>query len=205
MLHFMRNNYKSGSDTFFPIGKHRSNIIRMIFVILCCFGFFFPNWSQAIKSSPIELTHQWERTNPGGGGAVSTIGAGPGGLIVAGSDLSGAYLSTDRGQSWRVAGASAGLTETHISGIGFDPFDPNFVYLGTEGGIFRSSDGAITFTRVLDHGYITDIECAPSNPSVCYAAYHPQFDSTRVWFIAQLIKGSPGHRSVAICPAICVS
>ena len=50
------------------------------------------------------IEHSWERTNPGGGGAFSTIGAGPSGIVIAGSDLSGAYRSIDYGKTWDVIG-----------------------------------------------------------------------------------------------------
>ncbi len=118
----------------------------------------------------------WQRTNPGGGGAFNTVGAGPTGILLAASDLSGAYRSLDGGRSWDVIGASRGLTVTHVSGLGFDPVDPAILYLGTEEGIFRSVDYGDTWAPVLPHGYITDIKFAPSNPNVGYAAHHPQYN-----------------------------
>ncbi|HHM21857.1 MAG TPA: T9SS type A sorting domain-containing protein [Bacteroidetes bacterium] len=122
-------------------------------------------------------SHNWQRTNPGGGGAFSTIGAGPTGIVLAGSDLSGAYRSLDGGQSWDVIGSYRGLTATHVSGLGFHPFDGNILYLGTDEGIFRSANGGTTVEQVLDEGYITDIEIARGNPLVGYASYHPVYDS----------------------------
>ena len=119
---------------------------------------------------------RWQPTNPGGGGAFNTIGAGPTGIILVASDLSGAYRSLDRGQTWDVIGSVRGLTSTHVSGLGFDPIDPGILYLGTEAGIFRSDDGGDTFRPVLDHGYITDIEMAPSNPNVGYATHHSEYN-----------------------------
>jgi photosystem II stability/assembly factor-like uncharacterized protein len=118
----------------------------------------------------------WLKTNPGGGGAFNTISAGPTGIILAASDLSGAYRSRDGGQTWDVIGSFRGLTSTHVSGLGFDPLDPAILYLGTETGIFRSDDGGDTFEQVLDHGYITDIAIAPGNPHVGYAAHHSQYN-----------------------------
>ena len=122
-------------------------------------------------------THHWQRTNPGGGGAFSTVGASVSGIIIAGSDLSGAYRSTDGGQNWNIIGASSGLTETHISGVGFHRTDGNLLYIGTENGIFRSTNGGDTVSRVLTGGYITDIEFGTNNTATGYAAYHPAFNS----------------------------
>src|SRR3989442_8652390 len=42
----------------------------------------------------------WTNVSPGAGGAFTCVGAGPGGVIIVGSDISGAYRSTDRGASW---------------------------------------------------------------------------------------------------------
>ncbi len=134
-----------------------------------------PNESNAPPSILPSLP--WQPTNPGGGGAFNTIGAGPTGLILAASDLSGAYRSRDGGAHWNVIGASQGLTSTHVSGLGFDPTDPAILYLGTEAGLFRSADFGDTFGLVLPHGYITDIAIAPSNPAVGYAAHHSQYDA----------------------------
>ena len=159
---------------------HIKFIMKKIFIlsisysiIIMLFLFFAPEEATPLDNS----VHYWQRTNPGGGGAFSTIGAGPDGLIVAASDLSGAYVSNDRGNSWTPIGASTGLTSTHVSGIGFHPSNPNILFLGTEEGIFLSTDKANSFTQVLSHGYVTDIECAPSNPSICYASYHPEYNS----------------------------
>lgn len=142
-----------------------------IFPTFCLFFF-----SLSITSSQ---THNWSRTNPGGGGAFSTIGAGPTGIIIAGSDLSGAYRSTDHGQSWDVIGASKGMTETHISGVGFDRLNGEILYLGTENGIFRSTNGGNSVEQVLTGGYITDIEFGTNNPSTGYASYHPTYNSNQ--------------------------
>ena len=132
----------------------------------------------ATATVPPDDSSPWQRINPGGGGWFATVGAGPSGLILAASDLSGAYRSQDRGQSWDVIGASQGLTVTHVSGLGFHPTDPDILYLGTEEGLFRSQDGGESVTLVLGQGYISDIAIAPGDPDVGYAAVHSQWDSS---------------------------
>ncbi len=122
-------------------------------------------------------THNWQRTNPGGGGAFSTVGASTSGIIIAGSDLSGAYRSLDAGLHWDVIGVNKGLLRTHVSGVGFDRIDGNILYIGTNHGIFRSTNGGNTVNNVLSNGYITDIEFGTNVPSVGYASYHPTFTS----------------------------
>ncbi len=123
--------------------------------------------------------HHWQRTNPGGGGAFNTVGASSSGIIIVGSDLSGAYRSTDGGENWDVIGAAQGLTETHISGLGFHPQNGNLLFIGTENGIFRSTDGGKTVHKVLSSGYITDIVFSSVADSIGYAAVHPAYDVAR--------------------------
>ena len=134
------------------------------------------SFSFSSLEAPAPSGSVWQRTNPGGGGAFNAVGAGPTGILLAASDLSGAYRSLDGGRTWDVIGAARGLTVTHVSGLGFDPLDPAILYLGTEAGLFRSADSGDTVTPVLDHGYITDIEVARSDPAVGYAAYHSRHD-----------------------------
>ncbi len=141
-------------------------------------------------------THNWTRTNPGGGGAYSTIEAGPpaangAAQIIAGSDLSGAYFSWDGGQSWNVYGSERGVTTTHISGIGFHPTDAAIFYLGGDGGIFKTTTGGGYFVQVLSDGYISDIKVAASYNAIVYAAYHPAYNSTD----AKVYKSSDGGDS----------
>ncbi|HHL72705.1 MAG TPA: hypothetical protein ENJ29_09355, partial [Bacteroidetes bacterium] len=130
---------------------------------------------ERLSTSP----HHWIRTNPGGGGAFGTAGASLDGAIFVGSDLSGVYRSTDRGRSWQPLGARQGLFATHISGLGFDRQDGAILFVGTDQGIHRSADGGESFTQVLDHGYVTDIEMSAGTPATGYAAWHPDFDVAR--------------------------
>ncbi len=119
----------------------------------------------------------WIRSNPGGGGAFTSVGAGPTGVILVGSDLSGAYISRDHGVSWKPIGSAQGLTNDDVSSVGFDPQDQSILYFGTEQGIFRSSDSGETVQPVLSNGYILDIKFSLSNPNIGYAAWHPAMAS----------------------------
>ncbi|NOX62683.1 MAG: hypothetical protein GXP42_12165 [Chloroflexi bacterium] len=130
-----------------------------------------PHSSSEAAGSP------WIRSNPGGGGWFMTIGAGPDGLILAASDLSGFYRSQDLGRTWDVIGAAQGLETTHASAVGFHPIDGNIIFLGTEEGVYRSADRGENVQRVLDDGYITDIKISPADPKIGYAAYHSVWDA----------------------------
>ncbi|MEZ4985315.1 MAG: hypothetical protein R2795_09815 [Saprospiraceae bacterium] len=149
--------------------------------------------STSLLALEAQIFHQWIRSNPGGGGAFSTIGAGPaapngGSQIIAGSDLSGAYFSWDGGQSWGVYGSLQGLTNTHVSGIGFHPTDADVFFLGVDGGIYKSSTGGGYFYQVFPDGYITDIQVAPSQPNRVYATYHTYYDSSEELFCVPMMR-----------------
>jgi len=150
---------------------------RAVQTVLCCCLLSVPAFplDRASAAAPV---YSWIRTGPGGGGAFSTIGAGPAraggapGIILALSDLSGVYRSLDGGQSWDVIGSFRGLTATHGSAVGFHPTDPAKLFVGTDEGIFRSIDSGLTWSNVLSAGYVTDIRFAPADPNIGYSAVH---------------------------------
>lgn len=91
----------------------------------------------------------------------------------------GVYKSTDTGETWTYMGL--GDTQ-HIARIVVHPTDPNVVYVAASGheytnnperGIYKSTNGGITWKRVLYEnpkvGAI-DLVMDPSNPEVLYAS-----------------------------------
>ena len=129
-------------------------------------------------------SHVWQRTNPGGGGAIATVVATPDGTILVASDLSGIYRSTDNGLSWDVVGANNSLIETHISSFGLDWNHPETFFAGTYIGVYKTVDGGESFNFVFpgvnndfDYSYIEDIAMAPSDSNIGYLTHHPGPDS----------------------------
>lgn len=149
----------------------------------------------------------WTNTNPGGGGAFTSIAAGPTGIILVGSDLSGAYRSLDRGQTWDVIGSLRGLATTHVSAVAMHPTDASVMYLGTEAGLYRSTNGGDNFVwhdnadPRFDDGYVTAVHVARADPSEIYAGVQikiintpptpnvPSYQSTRVRFYKSTDNG----------------
>jgi photosystem II stability/assembly factor-like uncharacterized protein len=97
------------------------------------------------------------------------------GNVVTGNGL---YKSTDAGKTW----AAAGLKDTQVIGrIIVDPKDPNRLFVAALGhpfgpnaerGIFRSTDGGKSWTKVLyvdDKTGGVDVAFQPGNPQVMYA------------------------------------
>ncbi|HEY5922605.1 MAG TPA: hypothetical protein VIV11_13080 [Kofleriaceae bacterium] len=57
---------------------------------------------------------------------------------------SGAYVSTDKGDNWSKIATAGGM----ISDVAFDPNEPRNIYLATNGGVLRSTDGGQTFATI---------------------------------------------------------
>lgn len=126
--------------------------------------------------SPALTKWRFTRSSPGGGGAFGEPAIGPNGQILVGSDLSGAYLSDETGLDWQPIGARNGLFTTHVSSVAFDSESAEILYLGTEAGLFRSSDGGASVLEVLSGGYVTAVSFAPSDPTRGIAALNSDFD-----------------------------
>jgi photosystem II stability/assembly factor-like uncharacterized protein len=93
----------------------------------------------------------------------------------------GMYKSTDGGKTW----THVGLVDTrHIAKVIVDPHDPNLVLVAAIGhafgpnkerGVFRSTDGGKTWTKVLyknENTGAVDLEFDPRNPQIVYAALY---------------------------------
>jgi photosystem II stability/assembly factor-like uncharacterized protein len=93
----------------------------------------------------------------------------------------GIYKSADGGKTWR----RMGLTQSyHIARILVDPRDYDVVYVaalgnlwapGGERGVYKSTDGGLTWTNVLSDGPdvgATDLVMDPRNDKVIYAALY---------------------------------
>ncbi len=107
----------------------------------------------------------------------------------------GVYRSTDGGSSWTKMGLE---NSEHIAKIWIDPRDSKRVLVASQGplwsdggdrGLFRSTDGGGTWTKVLGGGPatgVTDLVVDPGNPDVMYAATYQR--RRHVW---TLINGGP--------------
>ena len=91
----------------------------------------------------------------------------------------GVYKSTDAGRTW----TKAGLEKTrHISDVVVHPKNPDLVYVAAQGtvhgnnpdrGVFRSSDGGLTWKKVLfvnDSTGVSSLSMDPTNPRNLFAA-----------------------------------
>ncbi|MDX1940427.1 MAG: glycosyl hydrolase [Saprospiraceae bacterium] len=155
--------------------------------------------------------HHWKNISDGyfgmgsvGAIAVSTsdpnvvyVGMGehaPRGVMTSFGD--GVYKSTDAGKTWK----HIGLKETqHISRIIIHPKNPDILYVAAQGqlhgnnverGIFKSTDGGLTWRKVLyvnDRTGCAELSMDASDPNILYAA---MWEHQRLpW---KVISGGPG-------------
>jgi photosystem II stability/assembly factor-like uncharacterized protein len=140
---------------------------KTIFILfLCLFLRIFDGYSEPNDSIPEDV---WIGMDMGAGGYLNGCQAGPTGIMLLISDLSGAYISKDRGQSWKNIGYEQGIENTHASTMGFDPVDSNVMFIGVGGGIYKSKDEGSTFYESLDSMFCTEICISKNNHQIGYA------------------------------------
>jgi photosystem II stability/assembly factor-like uncharacterized protein len=115
------------------------------------------------------------------------VGSGENNNRQSGSWGNGVYKSTDGGETWKHMGLS---TSKHIARIIVDPVDHDVVYVaalgslwgrGGERGIYKTTDGGLTWTRVHfvdDDTGATELVMDPSNNKVLYAATYQRRRAT---------------------------
>ena len=124
---------------------------------------------------------------------VGTGEGDPRGTMITGE---GIYKSTDAGKTWHYAG----LRETHtVTAIAVDPRNPNVAYVSslghvfkdnTERGVFKTTDGGKTWSKVLYVDAKTganDVVIDPKNPDTLYATMWQMYRTP--W---KLSSGGPG-------------
>ena len=113
-------------------------------------------------------------------------------------DGDGVYRTVDGGASWQHLGLAA---TRRIGRIAIDPVDPQRVFVAAAGGVYapdasrgvyRSTDGGITWTQVLfvatTAGAI-DVAIDPSNPARVYAAIWEHYSTPTHWVAGGVNSG----------------
>jgi photosystem II stability/assembly factor-like uncharacterized protein len=113
-------------------------------------------------------------------------------------DGDGVYRTLDGGASWQ----HLGLTETRrIGRIAIDPVNPQRVFVAAAGavfapdadrGVYRSTDGGTTWTKVLfvaQTAGAIDVAIDPSNPARIYAAMWEHTSTSTRWVAGGLNSG----------------
>ena len=103
-----------------------------------------PRGSFADEGGPALRLDAWRVIGPGAGGTMRRPAISPHDpkLVVEGCDMTGAYITRDGGESWRMFNLGA-----PPSAFAFDPRDPKVIYAATAA-LFRTEDGGHTWTMV---------------------------------------------------------
>jgi uncharacterized protein (TIGR03437 family) len=118
---------------------------------------FGQTWTQVALAPPTQA------------GPANAIVFGSNGVIFAGTPQ-GLWISTDNGNTW-TAGANLGVYNRQELAIA--PDNPSTLYLVSQSGLQRSSDGGQTFTVVLPSVtsiYLGAVAVDPRNPASLYAS-----------------------------------
>jgi photosystem II stability/assembly factor-like uncharacterized protein len=79
----------------------------------------------------------------------------------------GVHASTDLGTTW--SAANQGLANTLVTALALDPAAPATLYAGTErSGIFKTTNGGLTWTRLFDTGKVSALLIDPANSAKLY-------------------------------------
>lgn len=146
----------------------------------------------AFGRGPAKSSLHWQVIGPGGGGALffPTISPIDPKRVLVASDMTGAYLSDDAGQSWRTFNLRG-----RVRFFAFDPHNAEVIYAQSIA-LWRSTDAGRTWhllypneknvtalSMANDHaaetiltdkpvGQITALAVDPANSKVLYAGYH---------------------------------
>ncbi len=151
---------------------------------------------------PKRVRVAWRSIGPGQFGAMFGVAISPhdSRVIVAGVDMGNAFMTRDGGQTWRILGRSGGKPFANPGyrgtwGVCFDPKRPERIWIGSEHGLYRSTDGGgnwrLAFGGDASHG-IHAIACDPSNPDIVYAATGRGARTPVAWARGNVWKSTDG-------------
>jgi photosystem II stability/assembly factor-like uncharacterized protein len=159
----------------------------------------FDDYSQSIGKVTIDQRHPdtvWVGT--GEPWVRNSVGVG-----------TGVYKTLNGGTSWEFVGLK---DSEHISDIIIHPMDGNIVYVGAQGklwgpgeerGVFKTTDGGKTWTKILyidENTGCAELEMDPKDPEVIYAAMwshrrYPDFFDSGFTKTSALMKSTDGGKT----------
>jgi photosystem II stability/assembly factor-like uncharacterized protein len=111
-------------------------------------------------SDPFPWLIGWVDVAPGQGGP---------GTVYAGGNARGVFKSLDGGSTWSLA--TSGLFATSIYSLAIDPQNPHTVYTGDGAGLYKSTDGAVSWSATGNLPGVSVFVLAgdPHEPGTFYA------------------------------------
>ena len=134
---------------------------------------------ERVKDLPAENL-SWRSVGPGGGGWIQSIlwSRHAKDRLFVGCDVGGFYVSEDAGRRYEMR--NRGLKNMFVETIAEHPTNPDILFLGTLGGIYKTTDRGLNWQEKRD-GFppisssrhtvpVSKFAFAPDNPNVLYAA-----------------------------------
>ncbi|MCX7737208.1 MAG: T9SS type A sorting domain-containing protein [Candidatus Kapabacteria bacterium] len=120
----------------------------------------------------------------------------------------GVLKTTDEGASWTVTNLAFSLNSQQVVAKLFvHPNYPNIVVAATSSGIYKTTDGGITWINKNNQGYFKDLVAKPGNPNVLYAAtygsnpsIYKSTDMGETWNSVHQVNGA-NRIALAVTPA----
>ena len=134
---------------------------------------------ERVKDLAKESLH-WRSVGPGGGGWIQSIlwSRHAKDRLFVGCDVGGFYISENAGRRYEMR--NSGLKNMFIETIAEHPSNPDILFLGTLGGIYKTTDRGLTwqekrngFPPISDGQHtapISKFAFVPGNPNILYAA-----------------------------------
>lgn len=149
-------------------------MVFAFWLTILCFGQTFMKAKDAPKSSEV----RWQLVGPGGGGWVQSVAfdSKDTNTLYVGCDVGGFYVSLDFGKTFEIR--NNGLRDYFVESIAVHPQNPNIILLGTQGGVFRTTDKGKNwrwirngFPPIQRYSYSAPIGAIcfdPQNPNIVY-------------------------------------
>ncbi len=115
----------------------------------------------------------------------------------------GLYRSVDGGATW--AQTPFNPTNLGVGGLGssfrvytvrYHPTIPNLIFVGTQSGLYRSTDNLQTWTHLITSADVTNIAFHPTDPNIVYLIDDTTNDRNYVWYSTN--QGAAWSASVQI-------
>jgi hypothetical protein len=115
----------------------------------------------------------------------------------------GMYKSNDRGVTWTYLPATSGFTDVNRAIV--DPGNQDILVVATNNGIYRSTNGGVSFTKTLNENGMQDLKATPGNFQIQYATENSEgvwksVDSGVTWQLANAGMKPVGRVEIDVSP-----